>query len=136
MKKFLIPVIGAAFAFSPVVVPAMFATAPAHAQAKAKAAKAKAKNPWCAVPRPDTHQESWATAYGCWGQPAKLDPMMLAGRPQAFAPPPAAPAPAFVGGPGYNYGGPGFVGAPGVVGRPVVGARPAARRAAVRARAR
>jgi hypothetical protein len=98
MKKFLIPAIGVAFAFSPVVVPAMFATAPAHAQAKAKAAKGKAKNPACAIPRDDRFQESWATAYGCWGQAAKiqLDPA-LAGRPAfvpapTFAPPPGQPA--------------------------------------------
>ncbi len=108
MKKFLIPAIGAAFALSPVVVPAMFGPAPAHAQAKAKAAKGKAKNPMCAIARPDTHQESWATAYGCWGQPARF-------RPQ----------PAFVAGPGYGptpgFGAPGF-GAPGPVGARGVGA--------------
>jgi hypothetical protein len=93
MKKFLIPAIGAAFAFSPVVVPAMFSTAPAHAQAKAKAAKAPAKkNPWCAV-RPAVGEESWATAYGCWGQAPKLEPRLLAGPPpQQLPAPPGPPA--------------------------------------------
>jgi hypothetical protein len=75
MKKFLIPAIGATFAFSPIVVPAMFGTVPAHAQAKAKAAKAKDKgNPQCAVRVDDRYQESYATAYGCWGAAPKLRP--------------------------------------------------------------
>jgi hypothetical protein len=119
MKKFLIPVIGAAFAFSPVIVPAMFGPAPAHAQAKAKAAaKGKDKgNPMCRIPRDDRLQESWATAYGCWGQKARLQPQ-----------------PAFAAGPGF--GAPGYVG-PGFVG-PGLGPTPGrpATRAAVRARAR
>ena len=114
MKKFLIPAIGAALAFSPVIVPAMFGPAPAHAQAKAKAAKGKAKNPMCAIPRPDTHQESWATAYGCWGQPAKLVPQTAFVGGPGFGPGPgAAAAPAF----GPGFGGPGF-GAPGQSGQP------------------
>jgi hypothetical protein len=93
MKKFLIPAIGAAFAFSPVVVPAMFGPAPAHAQAKAKAAKGKAKgDPMCAVRTDDRYQSSWADAYGCWGQKAKLQPQPTYAAGPGFGPTAAQPA--------------------------------------------
>jgi hypothetical protein len=96
MKKFLIPAIGAAFAFSPVIVPAMFGPAPAHAQAKAKAAKAKAKNPNCPPRVDDRYQASWADAYGCWGQKARLQPQPTFAAGPGFAPTPGfAPGPVF-----------------------------------------
>jgi hypothetical protein len=63
--KFLIPALAAAFALSPVVVPTMLGMAPAHAQEVGR-------HPMCSVLADERFQESWATAYGCWGTPSRI----------------------------------------------------------------
>jgi hypothetical protein len=91
----------------------------------------------CAIPRDDRYQESWATAYGCWGQPAKRQPQPAYVAGTGFGPTPVFGARPGFGAPGFEapgFGAPGFeapgFGAPGLerpVGEPP-GKRPGARK--------
>ena len=67
MMKVSIPAIAAAFALSPLVVPTVLGTTPAHAQNAGK-------HPMCGVLVDERFQESWATAYGCWGTLSRMAP--------------------------------------------------------------
>jgi hypothetical protein len=65
-------------------------------QPKAQVAKAKEaepkKHPMCSVRVADGFQESWATAYGCWGTPPRVADTAQQGTTSAFAATPRAEA--------------------------------------------